>query len=108
MALIDGSLLPLWKFAFERNKLKQVTSLCWNKQNVDLFAVGYGSYEFSKQGPGIIACFSLKNPSFPEFVFHTESGVLCLDFSSQVSLLYNFNFLFRCTTNLLMYYCILW
>lgn len=81
---LDGSLLPLWTFAYDSKKLKQVTSICWNKANNDLFAVGYGSYDFSKQGPGILACFSLKNPSFPEFLFPTDSGVLSVDFNLQV------------------------
>ncbi|KAJ3105764.1 cytoplasmic dynein with WD40 domain [Phlyctochytrium planicorne] len=79
----SGTLLPLWKFVCEKEKRKQVTSLCWNPQNPDLFSVGYGSYEFSRQGPGMIACFSLKNPSYPEFLYVTESGVMCLDFHPQ-------------------------
>lgn len=66
---------------YEKEKRKQITSLCWNC--ADLFAVGYGSYEFARQGPGMIACFTLKNPSFPEFVFHTEAGVMSLDFHPQ-------------------------
>ncbi|KAJ3334350.1 cytoplasmic dynein with WD40 domain [Blyttiomyces sp. JEL0837] len=79
----SGTLLPLWKFVCEKEKKKQVTALCWNPENPDLFAVGYGSYDFSKQGPGIIACFTLKNPSHPEFVYTTDSGVMCLDFHPQ-------------------------
>ncbi|KAI8853975.1 WD40-repeat-containing domain protein [Chytridium lagenaria] len=79
----SGTLLPLWKFMCEKEKRKQVTSICWNPQNPDLFAVGYGSYDFSRQGPGMIACFSLKNPSYPEFLYVTESGVMCLDFHPQ-------------------------
>ena len=79
-----GSLLPLWKFVCEKTKRKQVTSLHWSPDSPDLFAIGYGSYEFSKQGPGMMACFSLKNPSYPEYVFTTESGILCLDFHQQV------------------------
>lgn len=72
--------MPLWKFLCEKNKKKQVTAVSWNPQNPDLFAVAYGSYDFSKQGPGIIACFTLKNPSHPEYLFYTDSGVLCIDF----------------------------
>ena len=83
---IAGTLLPLWKFVCEKDKKKQVTSMCWNPKSTDLFAVGYGSYDFSKQGPGMIACFTLKNPSYPEFVYNTESGVMCLDFHPQVSI----------------------
>jgi dynein intermediate chain 1 len=69
----------------EKNKLKHVTAICWNPANADLFAVSYGSYDFSKQGPGMVACFSLKNPSYPEYLYLAESGVLCLDFHPQVS-----------------------
>ncbi|KAJ3136190.1 cytoplasmic dynein with WD40 domain [Physocladia obscura] len=80
----SGSLLPLWKFTCAKEKRKQVTAVCWNPKNTDLFAVGYGSYDFSKQGPGMIASFTLKNPSHPEFLYMTESGVMSLDFHPQV------------------------
>lgn len=79
----SGSLLPLWKFQFQKEKSKQVTAVCWSPQFSDLFVVGYGSYDFSRQGPGMIACFTLKNPSFPEFVYQTESGVMCVHFHPQ-------------------------
>ncbi|KAJ3064774.1 cytoplasmic dynein with WD40 domain, partial [Podochytrium sp. JEL0797] len=79
----SGSLLPLWKFVCEKEKRKQVTAVCWNPKNTDLFAVGYGSYDFSKQGPGMIACFTLKNTSHPEFLYTTDSGVMSLDFHPQ-------------------------
>nr|KAJ3423062.1 cytoplasmic dynein with WD40 domain [Polyrhizophydium stewartii] len=79
----SGTLLPLWKFAFEKDKKKQVTALCWNPQSPDLFAVGYGSYDFSRQGPGMIAIFTLKNPSHPEYVYITETGVMSLHFHPQ-------------------------
>ena len=62
----EGSLLPLWRFSTERSKRKQVTSICWNPRYPDLFAVGYGSYDFMRQGSGMICCFSLKNTSHPE------------------------------------------
>jgi dynein intermediate chain 1, axonemal len=53
----------------------QVTALCWNPRYPDLFAVGFGSYDFMRQGSGMICCFSLKNTSNPEYIFSTESGV---------------------------------
>ncbi len=37
------------------------------------------------QGPGLVCCFSLKNPSHPEYSFSTETGVMCLDFHPQHS-----------------------
>ena len=76
----EGSLLPLWRFSTERTKRKQVTTLCWNPTYPDMFAVAYGSYDFMRQGSGIVCCFSLKNTSHPEYMFSTESGVMCLDF----------------------------
>jgi len=76
----EGSLLPLWRFSTDRTKRKQVTTLCLNPSYPDLFAVAYGSYDFLRQGSGIVCCFSLKNTSHPEYMFQTESGVMCLDF----------------------------
>lgn len=50
----------------------------------DLFAVGYGSYDFLKQQSGLVHCFTLKNPSFPEFTFVCDTGVMCCDFHPGV------------------------
>lgn len=65
-----GALLRIGRI---KNK---VTSLCWNPRYNDVFAVGYGSYDFTRQGTGIVCCFSLKNTSYPEYVISTESGCL--------------------------------
>ena len=81
----EGTLLPLWKFTNEKAKKRNVTSICWNPEYPDMFAVGFGSFDFTKQGRGMICCYSLKNPSFPEFLLYTESGVMCLDFHPQQS-----------------------
>ena len=72
----EGSLLPLWKFYTDRCMHKHVTSLCWNPEYYDLFAVGYGSFDFLQQSSGLVCCYSLKNPSYPEYVFVTDSGDL--------------------------------
>lgn len=57
----------------------------------DLFAASFGSYDFYKQVPsllflpccqadkGYVCLFSLKNPSYPEFLCETPCGVMCLD-----------------------------
>jgi len=45
----------------------------------------YGSFDFMKQSSGLICCYSLKNPSHPEYTFTTESGVMALDFHPQHS-----------------------
>lgn len=47
--------------------------------------MGYGSFDFMKQSSGLICCYSLKNPSHPEYTFTTESGVMALDFHPQHS-----------------------
>ncbi|KAG2379503.1 hypothetical protein C9374_006620 [Naegleria lovaniensis] len=76
----EGSLLPLWRFPFPDKKKLSVTGVCWNPKYSDLFAVSYGSYNFLKQGGGMICCYTLKNPGIPEYTFYTESGAMCLDF----------------------------
>lgn len=78
-----GSVLPLWRFSTEKSRKKNVTSIVWNPRYKDLFAVGYGSYDFHRQSTGLICCFTFKNPTWPEYQFNTESGVMCLDFHPQ-------------------------
>ncbi|NXO20993.1 DNAI1 protein, partial [Cisticola juncidis] len=79
----EGTLLPLWKFQYEKTKKLAVTAISWNPKYKDLFAVGYGSYDFMKQGQGMLLVYTLKNPSFPEYSFSSGSGVMCLDFHSD-------------------------
>lgn len=54
-----GSLLPLWCFCSERSKKKQVTSLLFHPKFPDMFAVGFGSYDFLEQNSGLIYIYSL-------------------------------------------------
>ena len=75
-----GSVLPLWRFSTEKSRKKNVTSIQWNPKYRDLFAVGYGNYNFHSQSTGLICCYTIKNPTWPEYYFTTESGVMCLDF----------------------------
>ncbi|XP_046313446.1 dynein axonemal intermediate chain 1 isoform X1 [Marmota monax] len=75
----EGTLLPLWKFQNDKAKHLAVTALCWNPKYKDLFAVGHGSYDFMKQSRGMLLLYSMKNPSFPEYTFSSDSGIMCLD-----------------------------
>ena len=75
-----GSVLPLWRFTTDKSRRKNVTAMCWNPRYKDLFACAYGSYDFLKQTSGLICCFTIKNPTWPEYAFTTESGVMCIDF----------------------------
>ena len=78
----EGSLLPLWRFSLAEVGCDEleVTGLCWNPVYSDLFAVSYGSYDFYKQpSVGYVCLFSLKNPSYPEWLCSTVSGVMSVD-----------------------------
>ena len=78
------TVLPLWRIYYGKILKKQVTTICWNPRYRDLFAVGYGSYEFQKNNnSGAICIFSLKNPSHPEYYFETPSDTMCLEFHPQ-------------------------
>ncbi|CAD7695357.1 unnamed protein product [Ostreobium quekettii] len=79
----EGTLLPLWKFSNEMTRRRHVTSLCWNPRHLDMFAVGYGSYDFLKPSSGLICIYSMKNASYPEYTFTTDSGVLSVDFNPE-------------------------
>ena len=78
----NGSLLPLWQFSSPVTRHRMVTDLCWNSEHQDLFAVGLGSFDFRRQSSGIVAVYSLKNPSCPDYVYQTESGVMSVDFNT--------------------------
>lgn len=41
----EGTLLPLWKFTYEKTKKMNVTDMCFNTLYYDLFAVCFGSRE---------------------------------------------------------------
>ncbi|PFH31863.1 WD domain, G-beta repeat-containing protein [Besnoitia besnoiti] len=78
-----GAFLQLWQFHFSKVKKKDVTSLKWNPRYPDLFAAGYGSYEFQKQGVGFVCCYTLKNTGYPEYFWKTESAVCSLDWNQH-------------------------
>ena len=44
-----------------------------------LINIYYFSDDFLKQSKGLICRYSLKNPSFPEYVYNTVSGVMSVD-----------------------------
>jgi len=76
----------LWTFrspkgeAEKSHSNRMVTCLEWNRDHLDLFAVGYGSYSFNEQTSGQICIYSLKSTAFPEKRIQCESGVMCLSF----------------------------
>ena len=46
---------------------------------LDMLTVGYGSHSFMNDKGGLLCFFTLKNPSYPEYIFSTESGISALD-----------------------------
>ena len=81
----SASALPLWQFACPKvSKNKAVTSFCWNTAEQNMFAVGHGSYSFTRQTVGCVCVYSLSNPSFPDFTYTTPSGVMTLDFNTTL------------------------
>ncbi|NWI08027.1 WDR78 protein, partial [Crypturellus soui] len=80
--LVPPSLELLWSYTCDLTNGRSVSSMAWNKLNPDLLAVGYGEFDFKEQKNGLVCCWSLKNPMWPERVFHCEHGVTALDFSA--------------------------
>ena len=39
----EGTLLPLWKFSYDKLNKLAVTGISWSPKYMDLFAVGHGS-----------------------------------------------------------------
>ncbi|CAH2089429.1 unnamed protein product [Euphydryas editha] len=75
-----GSLLPLWKFQFEPMRNHAVCDVQWNPHYQDLFAVAYGSLDFTQQQKqGCLCLYSIKNPAYPEYSVITDSPIICLD-----------------------------
>ena len=67
---------------YEPTKYLDMTSICWNSHYYDLFADGYGSYDFYEQPlNGEVCIFSLKNPFYPEYVCEAACGVMCVNFN---------------------------
>ncbi|KAL3868793.1 hypothetical protein ACJMK2_041553 [Sinanodonta woodiana] len=71
----------LWAYVCPLTKGRNVSSIAWNKSNPDLFAIGYGQFEFSNQKEGLVCCWSLKNPEYPERVYTFREGVTSVDFA---------------------------
>uniref|UniRef100_A0A3Q1AS69 Dynein axonemal intermediate chain 4 n=1 Tax=Amphiprion ocellaris TaxID=80972 RepID=A0A3Q1AS69_AMPOC len=77
------SLRSLWVFSCKLSRGRSISSMAWNKKNLDLLAVGYGQFNSGDQEPGLVCCWSIKNPTWPEHFIHCDSAVTCLDFSAN-------------------------
>ncbi|TRY54611.1 hypothetical protein DNTS_001597, partial [Danionella cerebrum] len=73
----------LWVYKCELTVGQNVSCMTWNKKNKDLLAVGYGPFDFKNHKSGLVCCWSLKNPTWPDRIFRCPSGVTALDFSAR-------------------------
>eukprot|EP00039_Didymoeca_costata_P030600 m.30422 g.30422 ORF g.30422 m.30422 type:complete len:919 (+) comp8202_c0_seq1:364-3120(+) len=73
----------LWMYKCDATEGRSVTCMTWNKHNLDILASGYGELEFGSKGNGLVCCWSLKNPKFPERVYRVKGAVCSLDFSEK-------------------------
>uniref|UniRef100_A0A3Q2P1V0 Dynein axonemal intermediate chain 4 n=1 Tax=Fundulus heteroclitus TaxID=8078 RepID=A0A3Q2P1V0_FUNHE len=73
----------LWRFSCELSIGCSVSCMAWNQKNPDLLAVGYGESDSRNQEPGLVCCWSIKNPRWPERIIHCDSAVTTLDFSAN-------------------------
>ncbi|KAL8430589.1 hypothetical protein Efla_000534 [Eimeria flavescens] len=78
-AVTPPAAAPIWELRFPRAKGKDAMVLKWNPQYHDLLAVGFGNYEYLKQGNGYVCCYSLKNTFHPEYFWKLDSKVCSLD-----------------------------
>ena len=77
----DLAPLPLWKFHSPTSTHQPVTALCWSPAHPDLLAIAYGTFSHLSLHPGRVSCFSLKNPTNPEYSFELASGATSVDFN---------------------------
>ncbi|KAJ3381671.1 WD repeat-containing protein 78 [Entophlyctis sp. JEL0112] len=83
-----GSNIPtlsvLWTYRCELTRGRTVTHMTWNKQNEDILAVAYGESRTStSSSEGLILCWTLKNPEWPERIYKPAQAVTAIDFSKH-------------------------
>lgn len=66
----EGTMLPLWRFSYEKAKKLAVTSLCWNPMYKDLFAASYGSCKCC------FVCWKTKTKQFLNLIINRNYHVL--------------------------------
>ncbi|KAL4121331.1 hypothetical protein QTP88_013865 [Uroleucon formosanum] len=81
----DGTILPLWTMTYEKADNLYVTDISWSPDYFDMFAVTLGTPEghlplTDSPDVGYVCLWSLKNPSYPEYINQTHCGAMCLDF----------------------------
>lgn len=83
-ASTDPALKTLWRLSCEATAGRSVSCVAFNEANQGILAVGHGHTGFG-QGhlPGMVCCWSIKNPEHPERVYELPCGVTSLAFSAR-------------------------
>ncbi|XP_025200719.1 dynein intermediate chain 2, ciliary-like isoform X1 [Melanaphis sacchari] len=81
----DGTVLPLWTMTYDKADNLYVTDISWSPDYFDMFAVTLGTSQghlplTESPDVGYVCLWSLKNPSYPEYINQTHCGAMCLDF----------------------------
>ncbi|XP_028327682.1 dynein axonemal intermediate chain 4 [Gouania willdenowi] len=79
---ISPTLECLWVFTCGPSEGWSVSSMAWNKNNPDILAVGYSEGSSTNQSAGLVCCWSLKNPRWPQRILPCDSAVTSVDFSA--------------------------
>ena len=80
------SVSHLFKFRCSITDGRQVTCIDINSINEDLIAVSYGEYDINctkKLNQGILAFWTLKNPTFPEKLIYHDYSITSCQFSKR-------------------------
>ena len=76
----------LWSFRCELTRGRSVTFISFNKHNEDIICISYGECKTNpNSSPGLVLCWSLKNPEWPERIYKSSSPVSAIDFSRSNS-----------------------
>lgn len=82
----EVSISHLFKFRCSVTDGRQVSCIDFNSANIDLIAVSYGEYDIDctkKLKEGILAFWTLKNPTFPEKIILHDYSITCCQFSKK-------------------------
>ncbi|KAF5298180.1 hypothetical protein FQA39_LY02604 [Lamprigera yunnana] len=73
----------LWTFVSKDTIGKCVTAMCWNEDNTDILAVGYGKFYYTERATGMVMLWNIKNPVQPERTYRFPQPVTTLNFSQK-------------------------
>ncbi|XP_026821468.1 dynein intermediate chain 1, axonemal-like [Rhopalosiphum maidis] len=81
----EGTLMLMWTMVYEKEKKLIVTDIAWSPDYFDMFgitlSIPQSDLPFTDNPDiGNVCLWALKNPSYPDYVAHTQSGAMCLSF----------------------------